>query len=101
MSARDDDKQELPDHVKPNWNTRENMMSEEEIERLAAEHGQPKIGKERADQAGHTGPQPYGDPSVRLDAEGGPQGKLLRKKDAENEHQEQPPAKDWTKYDWS
>jgi hypothetical protein len=70
---------------RPDWNTREGMMSEEEIRRLSQEKGKGAEGAERADQAGKVGPQPYGDAARRADQEGGPTGAFKRKNAAEYE----------------
>ncbi|HEY9791698.1 MAG TPA: hypothetical protein V6D22_14940 [Candidatus Obscuribacterales bacterium] len=96
-----DQKDDPSGRNRPDWNTRQGMMSEEEVKELSAERGKPEIGAVRADQSGRPGPQPEGDPSRRADAESGPSGKLKRKK-AENDKNKPPtPPSDWTKYDWA
>lgn len=92
------------DEGKPSiWDTREGMMSEEEVGRLAEERGMGEEGRDRADQSGQTGPQDGADPSQRPAYEGGGRGDLLRKKAQEREETNQTTkdSGDWTKYDRS
>jgi hypothetical protein len=86
---------------RPDWETREGMMSEEEVERLSAERGYPEIGEVRADQSGEPGPQPYGDAARRADQEAGPSGAFKRKLTEEHSDKPEKPASEWKKYDWA
>lgn len=83
------------------WDTREGMMSEQEVRQRSEERGKGQEGKVRADQSGEGGPQDGGDPAQRADDEGGVAGRLKRKNAEEYEGTEQQNAKDWQKYDWA
>lgn len=83
------------------WDTRRDMMSEEEVRELSEEKGKGAEGAVRADQSGQPGYQPGGDPGQRADMEGGVSGRLERKNAKEYEDVEQTDAKDWQKYDWA
>jgi hypothetical protein len=96
-----DEKDDPSAENRPDWDTREGMMSEEEVERLSAERGHPEIGKVRADQSGEPGPQPYGDAARRADQEAGPTGEFRRKLTEEKSDEPQKPASQWKKYDWA
>lgn len=83
------------------WDTRETMMSEEQVRRLSEERGKGAEGDVRADQSGEVGAQDGGDPAQRADMEGGVSGRLKRKNAKQYEGVEQKKSKDWQKYDWS
>lgn len=83
------------------WDTREGMMSEEEVRQLSEERGKGEEGAVRADQSGEGGPQDGGDPAQRADLEGGVSGRLHRKNAKEYEGRPQQNAADWEKYDWA
>jgi hypothetical protein len=52
------------------WETREGMMSEEDVRRLSEEKGKGEIGNVRADQTVEPGPNEGADPVQRPDIEG-------------------------------
>jgi hypothetical protein len=94
------------------WDTRDGMMSKEEIQQLGEGRGcDPGYVAERAEQEGQEGYQEGGDPVQRADMEGGVAGQLKAKKarikevaDEEKANRgetEEVDAKDWTKYDWA
>jgi hypothetical protein len=77
------------------WETREGMMSEEEVAELSAEKGQAEIGLSRAGQAGEPGPNaeaPSRPGGRRGEPDVNPKGKPIGTKTS---------SEDWTKYDWA
>jgi hypothetical protein len=93
MNQNEDARELFDTTPEPNdWETRRNLMSEEEVRRLSEEKGKGADGAVRAHQAGHVGPEPEGEPSRRADMEGGVrgrfQGKLVQEFEAEDRQED-------------